>query len=157
MVIVKSDLSEKEAEEFALKTLPKQVEDIGGNITFSDFWGARGFAYRIKQYKWGYYVVFQAEIPAEKLAPFRQDLSINPSVLRYLLTQVDPNAPEPRKYSEIKKEYEAQEKKSKDDKTEKSAEKEKEETPVKKKKINTVPSISDDDLDDLIEKSTKEA
>ena len=105
----------------------------------------------------GYYVVFQAEIPAEKLAPFRQDLSINPSVLRYLLTQVDPNAPEPRKYSEIKKEYEAQEKKSKDDKTEKSAEKEKEETPVKKKKINTVPSISDDDLDDLIEKSTKEA
>lgn len=134
MVILKSDLEEKDAEKYAQDGVVAKIKELGGTITFEDFWGSRGFAYRIKKYTWGYYFVAQFELDTQKALELRNEFNIDNKVLRHLITVVDPKAPAPRKYADMKKEYEAQEKSKKAEKesTEKTT------PPAKREKLTTV-------------------
>ena len=136
MVIIKPDLDEKAASEHFTKTLSKQLKDFGGEISWEDFWGSRGFAYMIKKYKWGYYGLFQFEMDPTKASELRHELNLDKNVLRFLLTLVDKNAPEPRKYTDMKKEYEAVEKKIKEESEVKEA--------PRREKLNTIPKKTEE-------------
>ena len=140
MVILKSDLDEKAATKYFQDGILAKIKELGGKTTFEDFWGSRGFAYRIKQYTWGYYAVAQFEMSREKTLELRNDLNIDNNVLRQLITVVDKNAPAPRKYADMKKEYEAAEAQLKSDQ-----EKEEEKKPAKREKLSTVGDKKDED------------
>lgn len=110
MVIVSNTLEEKEAKDFLATHVEKVITDAGGKITFHDFWGARGFAYTIAKQKWGYYCVYQYTLEPDAVATMRRDWNLEPNIVRFMTITVDPKAPEPRPYAELKAEYEAQEK-----------------------------------------------
>lgn len=110
MAIIKSDLSESDAKNYFQEGIIDRIKNHGGATSFEDFWGSRGFAYKIKQYVWGYYCVAQFTLSAEKLQEMRHELNIDTQILRTLITKVEKDAPAPRKYADMKKEYEAQEK-----------------------------------------------
>ena len=134
MAIIANTLDAKAAEKHA-KDLEGRIEkEFSGKVTFSDFWGERGFAYIIKKQKWGYYQVSQFEMEADQVQGLRHELNLDKDLVRFMITKVDAKSPLPRKYADMKKEYEAQEKAKEDDK--KPADDKK--APAKKEKLTTV-------------------
>lgn len=109
MAIIQNELSESEALEQVKTSITGKIEEFGGKMTFEDFWGARGFAYKIDNKKWGYYFVGQFEMDATQVATVRRDMNIDTQVVRFLITLVDAKAPAPKKYADMKKENETME------------------------------------------------
>lgn len=113
MAIVVNTLDEKAAKAQATESIVKRVKALGGTVTFGDFWGERGFAYMIKNMKWGYYFVAQFDLAPHQLAELKRELNIDTQIVRFLITKVPKQAPAPRTYAELKKEWEAMEKERK--------------------------------------------
>lgn len=113
MVIINNTLDEKKAEEYFSKDIVKRLKELKATITFEDFWGARGFAYKINKQTWGYYGVIQFDMDTQGTHEIKQDFNIDPNLVRFLLIKVDKKAPAPRKYTDVKKEWVAQEKEKK--------------------------------------------
>ncbi len=110
MAIIQNELSETEAQTQVKTSILEKVKELGGKMTFEDFWGTRGFAYKINNKKWGYYFVGQFEMETDKLATLNRDLNIDTQIVRFLITSVDKKAPAPKKYADMKKENETMEK-----------------------------------------------
>ncbi len=110
MAIITNSLDEKAAEQQATDSVTKKIKELGGTITFEDFWGARGFAYMINKEKWGYYFVAQFEMDGDKVLELKKDWNIDGKMVRFLLTKVSPKSAAPRKYEELKKEWDSLEK-----------------------------------------------
>jgi small subunit ribosomal protein S6 len=110
MAIIVNTLDEKAATSQATDSVTKKIKELGGTVTFEDFWGARGFAYMIKKEKWGYYFVAQFEMDEEKILELKRDWNIDKSLVRFLVTKVHPKSDTPRPYTEMKKEWESLEK-----------------------------------------------
>ncbi len=135
MAIIENSLDAKAAQKHAADNLDKRIEsEFGGKVTFSDFWGERGFAYIINKQKWGYYHVCQFDMDPTQAQTLRHELNLDNSLVRFMIMKVDPKAPAPRKYADMKKEYEAQEKAKADEK--KPAEEKP--APGKKEKLTTI-------------------
>ena len=110
MAIIVNNLDEKKALNQVQESLVSRIKELNGKMTFEDFWGARGFAYKIKKQTWGYYTVIQFELDPSKIIELKKDLSLDTKIVRFLITKVDKRDPAPRKYTDIKKEWEALEK-----------------------------------------------
>jgi small subunit ribosomal protein S6 len=67
----------------------------GGEITATDHWGRRQFAYPLRKATSGYYVVTQFQASAEALPEFERLLKLDDELLRYLLVlhEGEPTAP----------------------------------------------------------------
>lgn len=113
MAIIDQNLDEKAAEQYAQEGIAQKITKAKGKITFEDFWGARGFAYRIKKQTWGYYMVFQFELERAQLEELKKDWTIDKKIVRYLISKVSNKMPEPKKYEDMKKEWAALEKEQK--------------------------------------------
>ncbi len=133
MAIFTNELKEAEVEKQIDTSIKKKIKSAGGNITFEDFWGARGFAYVIKKQKWGYYFVAQFEAEADKITELKSDWNLDNKILRFLISLVDPKAPAPKKYSELEATYKANDEKAKKE----EIKEEKKEAPSRKK-LSTV-------------------
>ncbi len=151
MAIIENSLDAKAAEKHA-KDLDARIEkEFGGKVSFSDFWGERGFAYKINKQKWGYYHVNQFDMAADQVQGLRHELNLDGSLVRFMITKVDAKAPAPRKYADMKKEYEAQEKAQQDEK----AVAEEKKAPAKKEKLTTIkeePKATEAPKDDVDKK-----
>ena len=113
LAIIVNSLDEKKALEQAKKSISEHISSLGGKVSFEDFWGMRGFAYIIKGQKWGYYFCVQFEIDPALVSELKRDWTIDKSLVRFLVEKVDPKAPAPRPYEEMKKEFDALEKERK--------------------------------------------
>jgi small subunit ribosomal protein S6 len=113
MAIIANDLSEKDASKQAQDSVIKRIKELKGTTSFEDFWGARGFAYQIKKQTWGYYFLAQFEFDGTNLMELRRELNLDTKVVRFLISKVHKNAPAPRKYAEMQKEWEAFDKEKK--------------------------------------------
>jgi len=105
LLIIKNNLTDTEADKHFSNAISDIFKEHKATITFSDFWGSRGFAYTIKAMKWGYYGHIQFDADSEAIQAIHHDLSLDTNVLRFLITTVDDNAAKPRKYSDKRKEW----------------------------------------------------
>jgi small subunit ribosomal protein S6 len=103
MVIITNKLADSQAKEQATDSIDKRIIEFGGTMTFQDFWGSRGFAYKINGEKWGYYYLAQFEIDGQKLDEFKQELNIDKPIVRFMITKVDKKAAAPEKYEDMRK------------------------------------------------------
>ncbi len=69
--------------------LNKIITDQGGNVTKTDEWGMRDFAYRIDDMTKGYYVVVSFEADNACLKEFDRLIHINANVVRYMITSAE--------------------------------------------------------------------
>lgn len=102
MAIIANHLDEKSAKKAADESLKKRITEFGGKTTFEDFWGAKGFAYKIEGEKWGYYAVYQFEINSSELTKLERELNIDKNIVRFLVTKIEKNMPKPVKYTDMK-------------------------------------------------------
>lgn len=158
MAIVENSLDESAAKKLCQEHILGKIKKLGGSISFEDFWGERGFAYKINKQTWGYYFLAQFELDGTKLSEMERDLNLEKGLVRFLVSKVEKNAAEPRKYAEVKAEYEAQEKKKQDDKTPKEtkvAPKREKLTTIKEEAPTPKKDEVDKKLDDIISQSSE--
>jgi len=74
----------------ALKSMADLVKNNGGEITAEDDWGRKELAYKIAGETHAVYRVYTVQLPADAPAKLSKVLNITDSVIRYLLTKVDP-------------------------------------------------------------------
>ena len=89
MFIVRPTLSEDE-----VKKVVKDFSDIitknGGKVTKEENMGQRELAYEIKDFKSGYYFVFEVEAKDDKaIKEFDRLALINNDIIRHLITKVE--------------------------------------------------------------------
>ena len=156
MAIIANSVKESDAENVAKTSTVKRISDLGGNSTFEDFWGARGFAYIIKKEKWGFYFVAQFELDGQKLTELKKDLNLDKNVVRFLITKVGKNDPAPRKYADMQKEAAALAKENTEEAAPKSTEKPtpKKETP---KPVEKAPEVKKDAVDKKLDAVLEDA
>ncbi len=83
MFIVKPDV-EEEARNTLIENFKSILTANGGSVDNVNEWGLRDFAYEIKDYTKGYYVIFDVTCVPNEIAEFERLSRINASVLRHL-------------------------------------------------------------------------
>ncbi|MDE6953944.1 MAG: 30S ribosomal protein S6 [Erysipelotrichales bacterium] len=83
MFIVKPDV-EEDARNQLIETLKNVLTKNEGSIDNVNEWGLRDFAYEIKDYTKGYYVVVDTTTSPANIAEFERLSRINANVLRHL-------------------------------------------------------------------------
>lgn len=76
--------------ETPLKTVADLIKANGGEIASEDDWGRKELAYKIAGETHAIYRVYQLDLPAVAPAKIEGVLNITDSVIRHLLTKVDP-------------------------------------------------------------------
>ena len=147
MAIIVNSLDEKSAKKAADESLKKRITNFGGEITFEDFWGAKGFAYKIEGEKWGYYAVYQFDIDGSKLKEFEHELNIDKDIVRFLITKVEKEMPKPVKHSDVKTSEPTKVEEKEETRTEKPAKKEVKVKETKKIEPKAEKKINKDDVD----------
>lgn len=89
MFIVRPTLSEEEIKKVS-NNFAKIIEDNGGKITETKEMGQRELAYEIKDFKSGYYFVFNVEANDDKaIKEFDRLALISSDIVRHLITKLE--------------------------------------------------------------------
>ena len=85
VVLLSSALSEDSARAMFADFQKEKIEDLGGKITFQDFWGRRRLAYPITKSEFAHYVVIRFEFDGEKLAALDEEMRLEKNIVRHLV------------------------------------------------------------------------
>ena len=89
MFIVRPTLGEDDVKK-VIKDFSEIITKNGGKITKEENMGQREFAYEIKDFKSGYYFVFEVEAKDDKaIKEFDRLALINNDIVRHLITKVE--------------------------------------------------------------------
>ena len=89
MFIIRPTLGEDEVKK-VVKDFSEIIKKNGGKVTKEENMGQREFAYEIKDFKSGYYFVFEVEAKDDKaIKEFDRLALINTDIVRHLITKVE--------------------------------------------------------------------
>ena len=89
MFIVRPTLGEDEVKK-VVKSFSKVISDNGSKVIDEQSMGQRELAYEIKDFKSGYYFVFEVESKNDKaIREFDRLALISKDIIRHLITKVD--------------------------------------------------------------------
>ena len=89
MFIVRPTLGEDDVKK-VVKDFSEIITKNGGKVTKEENMGQREFAYEIKDFKSGYYFVFEVEAKDDKaIKEFDRLALINNDIVRHLITKVE--------------------------------------------------------------------
>jgi small subunit ribosomal protein S6 len=71
------------------------IAGLGGQVGKTEYWGLRNFAYRMKRYRKGHYVLMNVDAPPAALKELERQEGINEDVLRGLTVRVEALETEP--------------------------------------------------------------
>jgi len=71
------------------------ITGLGGSVGKTEYWGLRNFAYRMKRYRKGHYVLMNVDGPPAALKELERQEGINEDVLRCLTVRVEALETEP--------------------------------------------------------------
>lgn len=104
MLIYSPELAETAAKK-EISNFKTRITELGGEVSFEDFWGKQDLAYPIKKKNSGFYVVLQYTFPSEKVRDFDEELRLDANILRHL-TVKPAKGEKPLTFAEIQKENE---------------------------------------------------
>jgi small subunit ribosomal protein S6 len=87
-VIARPDLSAQQAQTL-VETFTQQINDQGGAVPKSEYWGLRNLSYRIKKNRKGHYLHLNIEAAPAVIAELERTQRIHEDVLRYLTVKVE--------------------------------------------------------------------
>ncbi len=86
--IARQDVSAQQVENMT-QSFTSIVEENGGRIAKSEYWGVRGLSYRIKKNRKGHYVMMHIDAPANAVHEMERNFRISEDIIRYLTVKVD--------------------------------------------------------------------
>lgn len=102
LYIVLPKFSEDEVPKVASK-VKEQIQKFGGKITLEDNLGKKKLAYPIKHNRYGYYLLLEFDLEAEKVKSLDNNLKLLNEVLRHQMVKKRkeiPHIPRPKKIKE---------------------------------------------------------
>ena len=88
VLIARQDLSEKQAKDLN-DAFSKVLNDNGGNIARTEYWGLRTMAYKINKNRKGHYTMFHIDSDYPAVAEMERQMRLNEDVLRFLTLRID--------------------------------------------------------------------
>lgn len=86
--IARQDLSQGQNDDLA-KQMKQIVQDNGGKVVNTEYWGLRQMAYKINKNKKGHYTLFHIDGPAVAKDELERNLRISEDVLRFLSVRIE--------------------------------------------------------------------
>ncbi len=86
--IARQDIAAPQVETLT-DTFSKIIENEGGAVKKTEYWGLRSLAYRIKKNRKGHYVLMNLDTPASAVVEMERQMRINEDVLRYMTVRVE--------------------------------------------------------------------
>lgn len=86
--IARQDISSQQVEGL-VETFKTLVEENGGKVGRTEYWGIRNLAYRMKKNRKGHYVLMDLDAPAATVAEMERQEGLHEDVLRFLTTKVE--------------------------------------------------------------------
>ena len=78
-----------------IQTYRQILEENGGTLGKTEYWGLKGLTYRIKKNRKAHFALMNIDAPHEAVAEMERQMSINEDVLRFLTVRVDKLEEEP--------------------------------------------------------------
>jgi small subunit ribosomal protein S6 len=88
VLIARNDVTQQQVEGI-VDGIASQLETDGGTIMKREYWGLRGFAYRIKKNRKGHYMLIGLDAKPAFVNEMERRLRLNEDILRFLTLSVD--------------------------------------------------------------------
>lgn len=88
VIIARQDISPAQAEALN-ETIKSIIEEGGGSVPKTEYWGLRSLAYRMKKNRKGHYSLLNIDAPHPAVAEMERQMRLNEDVLRFLTLKVD--------------------------------------------------------------------
>ena len=88
IMIARQDVSSQQVESLS-EELQGIVQEHGGKIEKTEFWGLRNLAYRIKKNRKGHYFMMHLDAPPIAIQELERSAQINEDIIRHLSIRVD--------------------------------------------------------------------
>ncbi len=86
--IARQDISSAQVDGL-VETFTGLVENDGGKVVGTEYWGLKNLAYRIKKNRKGHYVMLNIDAPVAAINELERNERLHEDVLRYLTLRVD--------------------------------------------------------------------
>lgn len=86
--ICRQDVSQQQVEALT-EQLTTILDENGGKVAKSEYWGLRSLAYRVKKNRKGHYSLLNLDGPHAAIAEMERQMSLNDDILRYITIRVD--------------------------------------------------------------------
>ena len=84
----RQDVSAQQVETLT-ETFKNIIEENGGKISKSEYWGLKALTYRIKKNRKAHFSLFNIDAPFPALAEMERQMSLNDDVIRFLTLKLD--------------------------------------------------------------------
>lgn len=84
----RQDVSAQQVEDLT-KTYTDLLEENGGKVAKSEYWGVKSLSYRINKNRKAHYTLLNIDAPAAAVAEMERQMRINEDVLRFMTIRVD--------------------------------------------------------------------
>ncbi len=86
-------LARQDVSNTQVETLTKEYTDIieqgGGKVTKSEYWGVKSLAYKIKKSRKAHFSLLNIDAPPAALAEMERRMGLSPEILRFLTVKVE--------------------------------------------------------------------
>lgn len=86
--LARQDISAQQAEGL-LQTFRSLIEENGGKVGKTEYWGLKSLTYRIKKNRKAHYTLMNIEAPHEAVAEMERQMGLSTDVIRFLTIRVD--------------------------------------------------------------------
>ena len=86
--IARPDISAAQVEALT-QSLTGIVEENGGKVTKTEYWGVKSLAYRIKKNRKGHYSLLNLDAPPSALKEMERNMRLSEDIIRYMSVRVD--------------------------------------------------------------------
>lgn len=94
VLIARPDISPQQVDAL-VEDCARTVQELGGTVEKSEYWGLRNLAYRVRKNRKGHYALLAVSAPAAAIHELERKHRINEDVLRFLTVRVEELDAEP--------------------------------------------------------------
>ena len=99
--LARQDISSSKVESL-VEGFTKTIQENGGTIAGTEFWGLRSLAYRIKKNRKAHYALRNSDAPSPAVLEMERQMRLNEDVLRHLTLKVEALSEGPSKILQSK-------------------------------------------------------
>ena len=86
--LARQDISAQQVEAL-LQSFRTILEERGGTVAKTEYWGVKSLAYRIKKNRKAHYTLMNLDAPHEAVAELERKMRLSTDVIRFLTVRVD--------------------------------------------------------------------
>ena len=86
--LARQDISAQQVEAL-LQSFRTILEERGGTVAKTEYWGVKSLAYRIKKNRKAHYTLMNLDAPHEAVAELERQMRLSTDVIRFLTVRVD--------------------------------------------------------------------